>query len=65
MKSNKTLQEKQRCMKKEVKYARMSCTTMKESDALFRFKKNHADLDAEEYADNLLSYLDNARSIKV
>ena len=45
MKSNKTLQEKQRRMKKEVKYARMSCTTMKESDALFRFKKNHADLN--------------------
>ena len=56
--------ERQRRMKKEVKYDRMSCTTVKESHALFRLKKNHADLDAEEYADNLISYLDNARSIK-
>ena len=64
MKSNITVQEKQRRMKKEVKYDRMSCTTVKESHALFRLKKNHADLDAEEYADNLISYLDNARSIK-
>ena len=39
MKSNTTLQEKQRRMKKEVKYAHVSCATMKESHALFRFKK--------------------------
>ena len=25
---------------------------------------NHLDLDAEEYADNLISYLDNARSVR-
>ena len=31
---------------------------------VIQIKKNHADLDAEEYADNLISYLDNARSIK-
>ena len=39
MKSNITVQEKQRRMKKEVKYACMSCTTVKESHALFRLKK--------------------------
>ena len=39
MKSNITVQEKQRRMKKEVKYDRMSCTTVKESHALFRLKK--------------------------
>ena len=39
MKSNITVQEKQRRMKKEVKYDRMSRTTMKESHALFRLKK--------------------------
>ena len=39
MKSNITLQEKQRRMKKEIKYAHMSCATMKESHALFRLKK--------------------------
>ena len=38
MKSNIAIQENQRCIKKEVKYVRMSCTTMKESRALFRFK---------------------------
>ena len=42
----------------------MSSTTMKESHALIRLKKNHADLDAEEYAHNIISYLDNARSVK-
>ena len=31
---------------------------------IIQIKKNHADLDAEEYADNLISYLDSARSIK-
>ena len=35
-----------------------------ESHAFIQILKNHADLDAEEYADNLISYLDNARSIK-
>ena len=64
MKFNIKLQEKQRRIQKEAKYARMSCTAMKESHALFRLKKNHANLDAEEYADNPISYLDNARSIK-
>ena len=33
---------------------------MKESHASDKKKKN----DAEEYADNLISYLDNARSMK-
>ena len=37
---------------------------MKEFHVLSRLKKYHADLDAEEYADSLISYLDNARSIK-
>ena len=31
---------------------------------IIQIKRNHADLDAEEYADNLISYLDSARSIK-
>ena len=42
----------------------MSCTTMKESHLLFRLQKNHVDLEAERYADNLICYLGNARSIK-
>ena len=50
-------------MKKEVKYARISYTTMNESHALFRLKK-YADLDSEEYVYNLISYVVNARSIK-
>ena len=28
------------------------------------YQKNHADLDAERYADNLVCYLGNARSVK-
>ena len=31
---------------------------------IIQIKKNRDDLDAEEYADNLISYLDSARSIK-
>ena len=31
---------------------------------IIQIKKNHADLDAEEYAGNLNSYLDDARSLK-
>ena len=39
MKSNITLQEKQRHVKEEVKYGPMSCTTMKVPHTLFRLKK--------------------------
>ena len=49
---------------KKVKYACMPCTTMKESHPLFRLKINHPELDTKEYADNLIFYIDNARSIK-
>ena len=63
MQSDLRPEEKQKRLKKEVKYARMSCTTMKETHSVFRLK-NYLDLDAEEYADNLISYLDNARSVR-
>ena len=64
MQSDLRPEEKQKRLKKEVKYARMSCTAMKETHSVFRLKKNCLDLDAEEYADNLISYLDNARSVR-
>ena len=32
---------------------------------IIQIKKNHAHLDAEEYGDNVISYLDNARSKKL
>ena len=53
-------------MKMEVKYARlMMCTSMNPSkSAAFRLQRNHKDLTTDEYAENLISYLDTARSCK-
>ena len=53
-------------MKMEVTYARlMMCTSMNPSKAaVFRLQRNHKDLTNDEYAENLISYLDTARSCK-
>ena len=52
-------------MKMEVKYGRLMCTSMNPPKAaVFRLQRNHKDLTTDEYAENLISYLDTARSCK-
>jgi hypothetical protein len=51
-------------MYNEVKYARMTSTSLKPTNAVFRLKKNYRNLPTEEYVDNLSTYLSNARSCK-
>ena len=46
----------------EVRYARKTCLSLKPSAAVFRLKQNYKNLENEQYAENLKSYLDSARS---
>ena len=56
---------KNKRMKMDVKYARLMCTSMNPSKAaVFRLQRNHKDLTTDEYADNLMAYIDTARSCK-
>ena len=48
----------------EVRYAKNSCISMKHSASVFRLKRNHSNLDAEEYASNLKQYLGDTRKKK-
>ena len=47
----------------EVRYARKTSLSLKESSPIFRLKSNHKNLRTEEYAANLCQYLDNARNV--
>ena len=51
-------------MYNEVKYAQMTSTSLKPTNAVFRLKKNYKNLSTNEYADNLSTYLSSARSCK-
>lgn len=46
----------------EVRYARRTCLSLKQTAAVFRLKQNYKNLETEQYAENLKSYLDSARS---
>ena len=48
----------------EVKYARVTSMSLKPTAAVFRLVRNHRKLETMEYADNLSSYLDSARSCR-
>ena len=48
----------------EVRYARISCMSMKPTAAVFRLKRNHENLTTEEYAENLIAYLSNTHCCK-
>ena len=48
----------------EVRYARITCMSLKGTAAVFRLKRNHRNLSTEEYAENLISFLSNARLCK-
>jgi hypothetical protein len=45
----------------EVRYARMICISLKQTAAVFRLKRNHKNLTIDEYTENLIAYLNNAR----
>ena len=51
-------------MKKEVKYARMTCTSLKPTAPVFRLERKSKSLPTQEYAENLITYLDTARCTK-
>ena len=46
----------------EVKNARMISTSLKSTNALFRFKKSDKNLSTEEYVDDLNTHIYNTRS---
>ena len=48
----------------EVKYARISCMSLKPTAAVFRLKRQYKNLTSDEYAENLMAYLANARCCK-
>ena len=56
--------EKNKRMYNEVKYARISCMSLKPTASVFRLRRNHKNLPTEEYAENLISFLNNARCCK-
>ena len=51
-------------MHNEVKYARMSCMSLKPNAAVFRLKRQYKNLTTDKYADNLIAYLNNASCCK-
>ena len=56
--------EKNKRMYDEVKFAKISCMSLKPTASVFRLKKAYKNLKTEEYAENLISYLNNARCCK-
>ena len=63
MKSNTILLEKQKWIKKEMNM--LACHILQWKSLIHYSDLKNSDLDAEEYADNLVSHLDNARSVKI
>lgn len=55
---------KNKRLRKEVKYARMTSSYLKPTAAVFRLTRNSKPLSTDEYAENLISYLDTTRSCK-
>ena len=51
-------------MYKEIKYAKMSCKSLKPSASMFCLKRNLKNIRTGEYSENLISYLNNARCCK-
>ena len=62
--SQQTEDNKNKRMFAEVKYARITCTSLKQNASVFRLKRDYKNLSTDEYIDNLTSYLTNARSSK-
>ena len=49
----------------EVRYARISCMSLKPTAAVFHLKRNHKNLTTEEYAEILIAYLSNAHCCEI
>ena len=47
----------------EVRHARVSSNTLKETASIFRLKRNGRNLTTQEYADNLIKYPDDTESM--
>ena len=47
----------------EVWYARVSSSTLKETASIFCLKRNGRNLTTQEYADNLIKYMDDTESM--
>ena len=56
--------EKVERLRKEIHYAKLTCTTMIKTSTALKLTRNSKSLSSQEYADNLKSYLDTARSVK-
>ena len=55
--------EKNKRLYVEVRYARVSSSTLKETASIFRLKRNCRNLATQEYADNLIKYMDDTESM--
>ena len=51
--------EKNKRLYVEMRYARVSSSTLKETAIIFRLKRNGRNLTTQEYADNLIKYMDD------
>ena len=55
--------EKNKRLYVEVPHARVSPSTLKETASIFRLKRNDRNLTTQEYADNLIKYMDDTESM--
>ena len=55
--------EKNKRLYVEMRYARVSSSTLKETAIIFRLKRNGRNLTTQEYADNLIKYMDDTESM--
>ena len=55
--------EKNKRLYVEVRYARASSNTLKKTACIFRLKRNGRSLTTQEYADNLIKYIDDTESM--
>ena len=55
--------EKNKRLYVKVRYARVSSSTLKETASIFRLKRNGRNLTTQEYADNLIKYMDDTESM--
>ena len=55
--------EKNKRLYVEVRYARVSSSSFRETASIFRLKQNGRNLTTQEYADNLIKYMDDTESM--
>ena len=57
--------EKNKRLYVEVWSARVSSSTLKETASILRLKQNGRNLTTQEYADNLIKYMDDTKSMNI